>query len=252
MHVLVAEPLCRAPGHARHGRGGAAPEALARLIDRLQQRLGAGAVCRLHPAPEPHPRARRSRARCLPLPACGERVGVRGGLGRTLRRRVAAPHPNPLPMLKRHGERETAAPRPLLLLPRPEAAEVVALIPEGPPRQFRWRGVLHQVAEAQGPERIAPEWWRRTRRGDARLLRRRGHGRAAASGSTAPASTAAATPPRTGSCTGCSDERAYAVIPGFMRRDPARSRLRRRAATVSRTPSARRTWMAGSRGQAPG
>jgi protein ImuB len=22
--------------------------------------------------------------------------------------------------------------------------------------------VLHQVAEAQGPERIAPEWWRRT------------------------------------------------------------------------------------------
>ena len=54
------------------------------------------------------------------------------------------------------------APRPLLLLPRPEPAEVLALIPEGPPRQFRWRGVLHQVAEAQGPERIAPEWWRRT------------------------------------------------------------------------------------------
>jgi protein ImuB len=56
----------------------------------------------------------------------------------------------------------TSAPRPLLMLSRPEAAEVVALIPEGPPRQFRWRGVLHQVAEAQGPERIAPEWWRRT------------------------------------------------------------------------------------------
>jgi protein ImuB len=52
--------------------------------------------------------------------------------------------------------------RPLLLLPRPEPAEVIALIPEGPPRQFRWRGVLHQVAHAEGPERIAPEWWRRT------------------------------------------------------------------------------------------
>jgi protein ImuB len=77
-------------------------------------------------------------------------------------------------MLKKHGERECGrssgqwgddiigAPRPLLLLPRPEPADVVALIPEGPPRQFRWRGVLHQVAEAQGPERIAPEWWRRT------------------------------------------------------------------------------------------
>ena len=30
------------------------------------------------------------------------------------------------------------------------------------PRQFRWRGVMHHVAAADGPERIAPEWWRRT------------------------------------------------------------------------------------------
>ncbi len=52
--------------------------------------------------------------------------------------------------------------RPLLMLPQPETADVVALIPEGPPRQFRWRGVLHQVAGSQGPERIEPEWWRRT------------------------------------------------------------------------------------------
>ena len=28
--------------------------------------------------------------------------------------------------------------------------------------QFRWRGVTHQVADAEGPERITPEWWRRT------------------------------------------------------------------------------------------
>ena len=56
----------------------------------------------------------------------------------------------------------TAAPRPLLLLERPEPADVLAVVPDGPPRHFRWRGVLHQVAEAQGPERIAPEWWRRT------------------------------------------------------------------------------------------
>ena len=50
VHVLVAEPLCRAAGPARHGRGRLpAPEALARLIDRLQQRLGASAVRSLHP-----------------------------------------------------------------------------------------------------------------------------------------------------------------------------------------------------------
>jgi protein ImuB len=48
------------------------------------------------------------------------------------------------------------------LLRRPEEVrEVMALIPEGPPRRFRWRGVLHQVSHAEGPERIAPEWWRR-------------------------------------------------------------------------------------------
>ena len=39
-------------------------------------------------------------------------------------------------------------------------AEFVAEVPDGPPRQFRWRRVLHQVAQAEGPERIAPEWWR--------------------------------------------------------------------------------------------
>ncbi|HET6224580.1 MAG TPA: DUF6504 family protein [Dongiaceae bacterium] len=35
----------------------------------------------------------------------------------------------------------------------------MAEVPEGPPRQFRWRGILHPVAAAEGPERIAPEWW---------------------------------------------------------------------------------------------
>jgi protein ImuB len=39
---------------------------------------------------------------------------------------------------------------------------VLAVVPDGPPRHFRWRGVLHQIAQAQGPERIAPEWWRQT------------------------------------------------------------------------------------------
>jgi protein ImuB len=50
--------------------------------------------------------------------------------------------------------------RPLLLLPQAEPAEVTALIPDGPPRRFRWRGVTYDIAGAQGPERIADEWWR--------------------------------------------------------------------------------------------
>ncbi len=50
--------------------------------------------------------------------------------------------------------------RPLLLLPHAEPTEVMALIPDGPPRRFRWRGVTYEVAGAQGPERIGAEWWR--------------------------------------------------------------------------------------------
>jgi protein ImuB len=51
--------------------------------------------------------------------------------------------------------------RPLLLLPHAEPTEVTALVPDGPPRRFCWRGVTYEVAGAQGPERIAAEWWRR-------------------------------------------------------------------------------------------
>ncbi|MDH3195499.1 MAG: DNA polymerase Y family protein, partial [Hyphomicrobiales bacterium] len=49
--------------------------------------------------------------------------------------------------------------RPLKLFERPEPVAVVAEVPEGPPLTFRWRRVLYQVARAEGPERIAPEWW---------------------------------------------------------------------------------------------
>lgn len=52
-------------------------------------------------------------------------------------------------------------PRPLVLFTRSEPAEdVLALVPEGPPRRFRWRARRYLVAHAEGPERIGPEWWR--------------------------------------------------------------------------------------------
>lgn len=51
--------------------------------------------------------------------------------------------------------------RPVRLFGQPEYIEVtVAEIPEGPPAGFRWRHVSYRVARAEGPERIAPEWWR--------------------------------------------------------------------------------------------
>lgn len=52
--------------------------------------------------------------------------------------------------------------RPVRLFVCPEAIEAVAEVPDGPPVRFRWRHVLHEVAAAEGPERIAMEWWRDT------------------------------------------------------------------------------------------
>ncbi len=52
-----------------------------------------------------------------------------------------------------------APPRPVRLFARPEPVEVTALVPDGPPLRFRWRHVMHEVARAEGPERIAMEWW---------------------------------------------------------------------------------------------
>lgn len=50
--------------------------------------------------------------------------------------------------------------RPLLVMERPEPVEAVAEVPDGPPRAFIWRKLRHRIALAEGPERIAPEWWR--------------------------------------------------------------------------------------------
>lgn len=129
IHVLAAERMAARQGSLMMADAVAESDGLARLVDRLQQRLGADAVLRLHP-----------RQSHIPERAVLARPAVDGPVPAAA---AAAP----------------ASPRPLLLLPRPEAAEVVALVPEGPPRQFRWRGVLHQVAQVDGPERIAPEWW---------------------------------------------------------------------------------------------
>jgi protein ImuB len=54
---------------------------------------------------------------------------------------------------------DTSTIRPITIFAHPEIIEVVAEIPEGPPMRFRWRRVLRQVAKANGPERISPEWW---------------------------------------------------------------------------------------------
>ena len=51
--------------------------------------------------------------------------------------------------------------RPLLLFDPPQRIEVIAAVPGEAPRRFRWRGKSYAVIRQEGPERIAPEWWRR-------------------------------------------------------------------------------------------
>ena len=53
--------------------------------------------------------------------------------------------------------------RPLRLIEPPQAVDVVAEVPDGPPLLLRWRRRPFRVAFAEGPERIAPEWWRERR-----------------------------------------------------------------------------------------
>lgn len=50
-------------------------------------------------------------------------------------------------------------PRPLRLLSVPEPIQVSAPIPDFPPMLFRHQGKVHQVINADGPERIEQEWW---------------------------------------------------------------------------------------------
>ena len=109
---------------------------LAAFIDRLSVRLGAAAVRRPEPVASHWPeRAQRWLA--------------------------------PLEPAREAQESLTFHARPLKLLDRPELIAVIHASPDGLPRRFRWRGQLHEVTRAEGPERIAPEWWRE--RGAARL-----------------------------------------------------------------------------------
>jgi protein ImuB len=46
------------------------------------------------------------------------------------------------------------------LLDRAEPIAVLYASPDGYPQRFRWRGEVREVVRVEGPERIAPEWWR--------------------------------------------------------------------------------------------
>ncbi len=54
----------------------------------------------------------------------------------------------------------TPADRPTRLFSKPEPAEAIALVPDGPVFSLGWRHRRWQVLACAGPERLGPEWWR--------------------------------------------------------------------------------------------
>jgi protein ImuB len=52
--------------------------------------------------------------------------------------------------------------RPMRLLLPPEPIEVMALVPDNPPKTFTYKDKRHVIIKADSPERIGREWWRDT------------------------------------------------------------------------------------------
>jgi protein ImuB len=133
LSVLFAEP--RSILQASMDGGDEAAEEIAEAVDRLGARFNPAKVVRFTSC-NSHSPERESRIR-----PC--RVADHSELGW----RTAPAGEPPL--------------RPLRLFTPPEPLEeTMSEVPDGPPRRFRWRRVMHEVVLAEGPERIAPEWWR--------------------------------------------------------------------------------------------
>ncbi|QEC53732.1 protein ImuB [Anseongella ginsenosidimutans] len=109
------------------GKPGLEDRDLSELLDRLAGKAGAGIIHRY--LPDEHHWPERSFKEATSI---GEKPAISWPSGR---------------------------PRPAYLLPRPEAIEVSAPVPDYPPMLFRYKGKVHQVRKADGPERIEREWW---------------------------------------------------------------------------------------------
>ena len=143
LSATATEPL--SPTQAALDRRGAKDEAgVAALADRLSNRLGDDSVVQFtlqeSHIPERAIGAAPVTLRSRPAPAA------------PWRRPATQPGARPL-------ARSLPRPRPLRLLSRPEEIEAVAPVPDDPPVMFRWRKQVFRIEHADGPERIAPEWW---------------------------------------------------------------------------------------------
>lgn len=97
------------------------------LLDRVAGKIGAGAIHQYIPS-----------AHYWPERSHGKSASIRA---------------------KMEQEWHLDKPRPTELLHVPDPIEVMALIPDHPPKFFIYKGTRHTVLKADGPERIEREWW---------------------------------------------------------------------------------------------
>jgi protein ImuB len=147
LHLRRADPLGPEPVTERLDEE-AAPD-LAPLVDTLATRIGMRRLWRSRPVESDVPERSVARMAVLDAPARSD-ARIKADDVRQLDRKGETPvwHPE--------------WPRPARLLKRPERVDdVIALLPDQPPRRFTWRGQTHRIVRADGPERIHGEWWRR-------------------------------------------------------------------------------------------
>jgi protein ImuB len=140
---------------------------LAHLIDRLGARFGFRRVTRQLPEDTHIPEfaVMAVGAHSLPFPHSPSKTGVNTLSAAVAQRKrtgwgsefadAATPYAHAPPP---HDSLNPT--RPIRLFARPEPIEATAEVPDGPPAQFTWRQVRHVVLHAEGPERIAMDWWR--------------------------------------------------------------------------------------------
>lgn len=113
--VAAQEKIWSDTGSANHN--------ITKLLDRIESKIGTGAIKRFQPVEHYWPE-----------------LSIQ-------------------PFVKDEHPQQVNAPRPEKMLPKPLPIEVTAPIPDYPPMLFRFQGQLHEIKKADGPERIERAWW---------------------------------------------------------------------------------------------
>ena len=129
LHVVRSEKISEHQSSLDHHKSG--EDSIAELIDQLGARVGHKAIRQYQPLDSHLPEI----AACA-LPA------IRANSSKTWPVKASE-----------------APTRPLTYFHPPEPIEAIAEVPDGPPMRFKWRKVIYMIAKAEGPERIADEWW---------------------------------------------------------------------------------------------